>query len=230
MVLVMNFISLISALFTCALAAPTSPWSAAVRAVMSGEQTWSRHVGRRTGEVFSIGCTAYGPAQSTEFVDTPSAVTKWFSETNVGETCAVSHETHFTCVPATQPQQTACSFDGALAVWNTEPMDCFAFEALQSAVEATCLDSTDCGCGVYKFSGENFPPCLIATFTFHLSGLAIFNSAGFVGEPISSNVTVNNPSIRRDSLGPSYDDLTVCAFNNNGDVTRWCEGAGTQIC
>lgn len=73
-------------------------------------------------------------------------------------------------------------------------------------------------------------PCLVATFTFHLFNLAVVNADGHVGEPALSNVTVNPAATKRDTLGPSYNDLTVCGRNGNGDVNAWCEGAGTHVC
>ncbi|KZV83444.1 hypothetical protein EXIGLDRAFT_728384, partial [Exidia glandulosa HHB12029] len=225
-----SLLALVPALIASVSAIPTSPWSTAVRAVARNEQNWSVHAARDSDTVFSVGCTAFGPGQDPVFVDTASAVTKWFNTTDVGATCSTNAEKSFFCVPPGQPQQTACDFDGALAVWDPELMDCFAFQALQTAVESTCLGGTDCGCGVFNFLGEDVPPCLVATFTLHLSGLAVVNDEDFVGEPVPSNVTVNPAPVKRDTLGPSYNDLTVCAFNNNGDVTRWCEGATTHVC
>lgn len=119
-----KLIALLPALVASVSAVPTSPWSAGVRSVARSEQVWSRHAARESDTVFSVGCTSFGPAQDPVFVDTPSAVKKWFSTTGVGETCSTNNETAFTCVPASQPQGTACGFDAALAVWDPGTHSC----------------------------------------------------------------------------------------------------------
>ena len=48
------------------------------------------------------------------------------------------------------------------------------------------------------------------------------------GVPNGVDVDVNYQ--RRDSLGPSYSDLAVCAYYNYGDIETWCEGSATHVC
>jgi len=195
---------------------------------MPQEWSKSRSIEGRSDWQFDIGCTAAGATQLPEFTDIYDAVNNWFWESNTGPTCDDNFSNALLCSAASNPSQDGCTLNGTYAVWNNGIMDCFAYVALQNAVISSCADkgSGDCGCGVYYDYGSG--KCLVATYTYHLSGPSVFDASGEgPGVPSPVGVDVNH---RRDSLGPSYTDIAVCANYSFGDVETWCEGAATHVC
>jgi len=205
-------------------------WNDVVNAVRSMPQEWS-NVSRRvegTDWKFDIGCTAAGATQIPQYTDIWDAVNTWFSDSATGPTCAANFARPVECSAASNPSPDGCELAGTYAVWNDGIMDCFGYVALQNAILSSCADkgAGDCGCGVYYDYGSG--RCLVATFTYHVSGPSTFDASG-EGPGIPSPVGVDVIH-RRDSLGQSYTDISVCAHYSFGDVETWCEGAATHVC
>ncbi|EIN05131.1 hypothetical protein PUNSTDRAFT_127988 [Punctularia strigosozonata HHB-11173 SS5] len=203
----------------------TSPryasWGDAVDAVRSMPQTWTNFTSRineRSNWQFDIGCTGAGSIQSPEYTDLWTASHKWFSGSNTGPTCTQNLAYDLNCSPADAISQTGCEYIGQYDVWNNGIMDCYAYVLLEKAVVESCVDHGygDCGCGVYYDYGSG--KCLVATYTYHAAGPAVFNSVhSGPAEPINETMKV----IHRDSEGPSYTDIAVCGENGNQDISTW---------
>ncbi|EIN04654.1 hypothetical protein PUNSTDRAFT_55381 [Punctularia strigosozonata HHB-11173 SS5] len=194
-------------------------------------QEWTNvtsRVTRSTDWTFDIGCTGAGAIQSPEYTDIYDAVQKWFSGSNTGQFCTNGEEYNVLCNSADAVSQTGCAYVGQYDVWNDGIMDCYAYALLEKAVIKTCADSGygDCGCGVYYDYGSG--KCLVATYTYHTGGPAVYNS-DYSGPAEEIPVTMDVIH-RRDSTGPSYTDIAVCGHNGNDDVSQWCEGSTTHVC
>ncbi|EJD50763.1 hypothetical protein AURDEDRAFT_121288 [Auricularia subglabra TFB-10046 SS5] len=216
----------VSCLVAAAPAPVTSPatgsWSEAVAALAARNQSWAgRQVSPLSDFQFDIGCIGDGPAQSPQFTDIFDAVSNWFSGSNTGPTCASNQARGVNCSSGT-----GCFYQGSYAVWNNGIADCFSFVALQNAVKLYCADAghQDCGCGVYYDFGSG--KCLVASYTYHVSGPSTVNNQGITGEPV--NVVTNVNFNKRDSLGPYYTDLEICGHTGSGDVSAWCESSATH--
>lgn len=130
----------------------------------------SRITGRNSFQ-FDIGCTGTGVVQLPEYTDLYDAVHTWFANSDTGPKCRLDLEQTNLCSAAANPSQDGCALDGSYAVWNDGIMDCYAYVLLEKAVIESCADGGwgDCGCGVYYDYGAG--KCLVATFTYHASGM-----------------------------------------------------------
>jgi len=200
-------------------------WTEMLDGLEARDQSWIRDASPRSTVKFDIGCSGVGPGQSPNWTDIYDTVSTWFNGSNTGPKCHSNLAYTSNC---SVNHTDACTYDGSYAVWNEHIMDCHAFVALEKAVKLHCADGghPDCGCGVYKDNGHG--RCLVSTYTYHISGPGTINSKGNPQEPIQVGVKVNHR--RRDTWGPYYNDLSVCAHSGSGDVRKWCESSKTHVC